>query len=227
MVAFYCLLAVALITTAMFLIWRDKNRLGLNALLKGIASLSFLALGLVDVFKSGSFTLPALFILLGLSSSVFGDMFLAGKDFKTKEEDGALYSGFGFFAVTQVLYYLALVFMYGFSIWAIAIGVCLTLAVLFSEKLLKLNFGKFRIVVALYSLLLMTVFGQAIMSFAMEGYTLAGLLFMIGTGLFALSDLILSFIYFKADTKDYFVTLNLVAYYLAQIVIASAVLFLK
>lgn len=225
-IPFYCLLGFAVISTVLFLIWRDYKKPAFNALLKGIASFAFLSLALMSVFLNETLTLPVLFILLGLSASVFGDLYLAGKDFKNEHEEGALFAGFGSFCITQIMYLLGMIFLYGFTWWSFLIGGMLTLSVLLSEKLFKMDFGKFRIIVAIYSILLMTVFAQGIMSFAMNGYSLAGLLFMLGYAFFAVSDLILSFIYFKKETKDVLNTFNLLTYYVGQILIASALMFL-
>ena len=225
-IPFYCLLGFAVISTVLFLIWRDYKKPAFIALLKGIASFAFLSLALMSVFLNETLTLPVLFILLGLSASVFGDLYLAGKDFKNEHEEGALFAGFGSFCITQIMYLLGMIFLYGFTWWSFLIGGMLTLSVLLSEKLFKMDFGKFRIIVAIYSILLMTVFAQGIMSFAMNGYSLAGLLFMLGYAFFAVSDLILSFIYFKKETKDVLNTFNLLTYYVGQILIASALMFL-
>lgn len=225
-IPFYCLLGFAIIVTALFLIWRDPKKPAFNSLLKGISSFAFMVLALVCAFMNDTLTLPVLFILIGLTSSIFGDLFLAGKDFKGPNEDGALFAGFGSFCITQLMYLLGLIFLYGFTWWAFLIGGVLTLGLILSEKMLKLNFDKFRIIVAIYSILLMTVLGQGIMSLAFNGYTLAGLLFMLGVIFFALSDLILSFIYFRKDTKDIVYTFNLLTYYIGQILIASAIMFI-
>lgn len=225
-IPFYCLLGFAVIVTLLFLIWRDPAKPAFNSLLKGISSFAFMALALVCAFMNEVLTLPVLFILIGLTASIFGDLYLAGKDFKNEHEDGALYAGFGSFCITQLMYLLGLIFLYGFTWWSFLIGGLLTLGLLLSEKMLKLDFGKFRIIVAVYSILLMTVLGQGIMSLALNGYTLAGLLFMLGVIFFALSDLILSFIYFRNGTKDIVYTFNLLTYYIGQILIASAIMFI-
>ena len=225
-IPFYCILGFAVIVTALFLIWRDPAKPAMNSLLKGISSFAFMVLSLVCNFINEVLTFLVLFILIGLTASIFGDLYLAGKDFKDKHEEGALFAGFGSFCVTQIMYLLGLIFLYGFTWWSFLIGGLLTLMLLLSEKMLKLNFDKFRIIVAIYSILLMTVLGQGIMSLALNGYTLAGLLFMLGVIFFALSDLILSFIYFKKDTKDIVYTFNLLTYYIGQILIASAILFI-
>ncbi len=225
-IPFYCVLGFAVIVTALFLIWRDPAKPAMNSLLKGISSFAFMVLALVCTFMNEALTFPVLFILIGLTASIFGDLYLAGKDFKDKHEEGALFAGFGSFCVTQIMYLLGLIFLYGFTWWSFLIGGLITLIIILSERMLKLDFDKFRIIVAIYSILLMTVLGQSIMSLALNGYTLAGLLFMLGVIFFALSDLILSFIYFKKDTKDIVYTFNLLTYYIGQILIASAILFI-
>ena len=226
LIPFYSILGLSVITTFMFLIWRDKNKPAFNILLKAIASFSFLTLGLVCTFVNNNFNYGVMFILIGLASSVFGDMFLGYKEFKNEFEDASLYSGFGAFCVTQCMYLIGMILIYDFTIWAFLIGAVITLVILLSEKMMKLNFDKFRIIVSIYSILLMTVLGQGIMNFALIGYSLAGLLFMLGFIFFALSDLILSFIYFRKDSKDILTILNLLTYYVGQILIATAILFI-
>ena len=226
LIPFYSMLGLSVITTFMFLIWRDKNKPAFNILLKAIASFSFLTLGLVCTFVNNNFNYGVMFILIGLASSVFGDMFLGYKEFKNEYEDGALFAGFGSFCITQCMYLVGMILLYDFTIWAFLIGSVITLVIVLSEKLMKLNFDKFRIIVCIYSILLMTVLGQGIMNFALNGYTLAGLLFMLGFIFFAMSDLILSFIYFRKESKDVLTTLNLLTYYVGQILIATAILFI-
>ena len=150
-IPFYCILGFAVIVTALFLIWRDPAKPAMNSLLKGISSFAFMVLALVCTFMNEALTFPVLFILIGLTASIFGDLYLAGKDFKDKHEEGALFAGFGSFCVTQIMYLLGLIFLYGFTWWSFLIGGLLTLMLLLSEKMLKLNFDKFRIIVAIYS----------------------------------------------------------------------------
>lgn len=221
-----CLIAVSVMATCVFLIWRDKEKPAFNALLKSIASFCFLALAVVATFVSDNFTMPMLFILLGLTSSVFGDVFLGFRDFKNEHHDKALYSGFSAFIVTQILYLLGLIFLFGFNWWSFLLGGLITLTITLSEGLLKLDFGKFRIIVIVYSLLLMTVMSQGVFSFAKYGFSTSNLLLMLGVIFFAISDLILSFIYFKKDSKDWLNILNYLTYYLAQIMIATSLMFI-
>lgn len=226
MIAYFCLLAVAIIASSLFLIWRGPEKPAFNALLKGIASFSFLALGIVCAFENPELSMPIMFILLGLSASVFGDMFLAGKDFKNEYENKALYAGFGSFAVAQVMYMLGFSFLLGFYWWAPVAGVLLALAIVFGEKLLKLDYGKFKAIVAVYAFVLMTALAQAVSGLIIAGFSVGRLLLMLGMIFFAVSDIILSFIYFRKDSPDILNYYNLGTYYVGQMLLASALFFI-
>ena len=226
-IPFYVVLTLATLMVCMFLIWRDSKKHGLNAILKGASSFGFMVLGLVSAYSNQTFTLPVLFFLIGLTASIFGDLFLAWRDVKNENETMALYSGFISFSIAQVFYILAIAFYFGFSWWSIVIGLGLALMVVLGERLLKLDFGKMRIMVAVYAVLLMTTLGSAIMAIALSGYSLFVLLVLLGAIMFAASDLILSFIYFRKDGgHPSLVYFNLATYYIAQILIASALMFI-
>ena len=93
------------------------------------------------------------------------------------------------------------------------------------EKLMKLHFGEYKLIVFIYSVVLALTVAFAVAAMFASAFATAYIVFVVGGVLFMLSDLILSGTYFgegKDRPVDYFT--NHFAYYASQCVIMSTIL---
>ncbi len=203
---------------------------GLVALLiKTLASMGFVITGLIGVVVSDlPNTVPLALIVIGLLFGMVGDILL---DLKVIYDNDKIHLNSGMFSFTlgHICYFSALSILALETLDSllvpilISIGsaVVLTIATMYSGKLIKLDFGKFFYQVAGYSFALtfMTVYTLvlAIMS--------AGLwLTFVALILFLVSDLVLSIQYFGDKITDkLLITINHGLYYTAQIILAVVV----
>ncbi|MBR1985045.1 MAG: hypothetical protein IKA31_04815 [Clostridia bacterium] len=226
-IVIYTLIAVAVIFCSLFIIWQEKEKPWLSLCLKGFASLSFCALGLTGMFLATSLFLPMLFIVLGLVTSILGDLFLAGINYDNLNKDHTIISGMIAFSVAQIFYFLGLVFWTGFTIWPIIIAAVFAVGSILLEKPLKLEFGKTKYFALVYAFFLALTVAQSIFTAISIGFSHVGILLVIGFVLFLLSDLVLEMIYFKKDGNKTLLTyINLALYYVAQILIATSIFFI-
>ena len=115
-----------------------------------------------------------------------------------------------------------------FIIIPFVFGILGSILNLFMAKPLKLDLGKYKLIVFIYAALLFSFAGSAFSVWMMMDFANTGLLLLfIASLLFAISDLILSNTYFGVDhEKPFDIISNSVTYYAAQFIIALAILFI-
>ena len=228
---FYILLVFAVILASVFTIRRGTKTDAVSLLLKTVASLLFILLGLFGVLLSPVKTFPLLAVA-GLVCGLIGDIFLDLKFVYPQDEDLHTFSGFGAFMLGHLFYISFMLFTYGPSLAGAGIacgaGILVGIVIFATPKLMKLNYGKYRSISSIYAGLLVFVTVYALCLELMTGHSLAKLLFFLGLVLFLLSDLILSQIYF-GNEKNTTINkiLNHATYYAGQILIASSLWFLS
>lgn len=217
---------------AAFLAQRTRSGAGAKAvILKSTVSVLFLALwGVLSVGKAEPYTL---FIGGGLLFGLLGDIWLDLKfACREGEEDTYTVMGFGSFAIGHVLYVAAVAFgvsQVKLSAVISALGVALIAgcAVFFGEKLMGLNYGKYKMISTLYGALMFFMTSFALFSAVFAGIGDNKKIFMlfIGGVFFIISDLILSGTYFgEGKDRPVDIVTNHVTYYIAQYVIAATLL---
>ena len=106
------------------------------------------------------------------------------------------------------------------------IGLAFVIFTVLTEKPTKQHYGKFKPYVCGYGLMLGYTTVLSIRIFRLTGYKFA-LFFGLGCALFAISDIILSQMYFgKKGKSPAFFTANIIAYYGAQFLIALSPAFI-
>ena len=203
--------------------------------MKTFISICFLMVGIYATKKSGSTF--GVFVVIGLIWGLLGDIWLDLKYVYPKDDYLYTIAGFECFSVGHLFYIIGLLICFfkphQDSILYVAIPAALALAsgfaVVLFGKLMKLNYGRFKIVSMIYGVFL---FGTTFFSGSlalMNGFKNVTLnLFFIGAILFAASDLILSGTYFgEGKDKPIDITLNYLTYYPGQFLIAWSVLFLS
>lgn len=231
-VAFIIACVMGAIVLCVFLRERVKNGPGAKAvILKAEVSVLFLvAWGILAFDKMSVY---ALFIGGGLLFGLLGDIWLDLKFCCLEgEEDTYTTLGFGSFAVGHILYVAATAFgATQFKIIAAApafgVAVIAACAVFFGEKLMKLNYGKYKMISTLYAALMffMTSFALFTAIFGGVADNKKLVMLFIGGVFFIISDLILSGTYFgEGKNRPVDVITNHATYYLAQYIIAATLL---
>ena len=221
---FACLMAV-------LYIFVELKRNALTALVaKALASLSFVILGVFAFTENLSNIHPIVpWVLIGLTCGLIGDLVLALRPLRPKEEDKKIIVfGILFFSLGHLSYLLGLSEIPGLnvSLLAFVIGLGIALGVVYMSYLLKFKMDHARIPSYVYAILIFSMIAQTIMFYLEVPDVTFYLLFMIGAILFGLSDLILAPIYYQNQQKPIMIILNLVTYYGAQILIAFSLFFI-
>lgn len=234
---FPAVIAVGVITTLAFLILRVKKG-GLPAMYcKAGASMCFIITAFTALAYSfnGEDLMPkkpfiyGVTMILGFIFSLLGDVWLDLKYCYDKDSDVFLYSGFISFMAGHIFFCSAIVYQYKLKPLHFAacciFSALLALGVFLTEKVMKLNYGKFKKIVAVYSFLVsMTVF-LSLFSMAVNDFSRNTILLSVGAASFLLSDLVLTNIYFKngGNTAPNII-INHTLYYFGQFALAATLL---
>ncbi len=206
-----------------------------TVVMKGIASIFFIFTALFSFIGNpdcpdylGAFTVA------GACMGMIGDIVLDLKYTYPKDSDKFLRMGFISFLIGHLFYFVSLVSAYGAEIknfiFALCGGVIMFAFVMFSEKILKIKYGKFKAITAIYiGIVGLTVgLGFSYSVFETNTHTI---IFAVAMALFLLSDALLSGLYFGIDEKDrknqVAITFNHLFYYTAQYLIAASLIFYR
>jgi len=226
---------IAVAVTVVF-VWFEVRHRHLTAFfLKGFASFCFIVLAvgsmLYRIALQGETatvmdTVAVSLFLPGLVLGLMGDLFLATRTLRPKEEnEKIIFGGTVTFAMGHLFYLTALFIIAGFNVWVFVAAIVLSAAIYGASIVMKLNWGKLKVPCMAYTFLLFLFASQSVFLWTIAGETWTGML-AIGGILFAVSDMILSQIYFMNQENGLFVSLNLATYYAAQILIALSLVFL-
>lgn len=234
---FPAVIFLGVVTTLAFLILRVKKG-GLPAMYcKSGASMCFIG----TAFAAWAFSLNAdemmprkqfiygAIMILGFIFSLLGDIWLDLKYCYDKDSSIFLYSGFISFMAGHVFFVSAIVAQYSLKSWhfGICCGVSAGFAILvvLTENLMKLSYGKFRKIVAIYTFFVVMTSSTAVTSMLVNGFSRNSILLTVGAVSFLLSDLVLSNVYFKeGGNTNLNVVINHTLYYLGQFSLAATLL---
>lgn len=231
----------AVISFCVFLYFELKRQFVIAFLFKALASFSFililLSILLYDYWVSIDLFLGyihpellgfAYFLILGLVCGFAGDLILGLRPFFDETRHTLIIlAGTIFFATGHVFYLFGIMTLIDFSWWAVGFSIIVSaLIFVIGIRFMKLKFKKLLIPSIGYSFLLFLMVGMTIFgfnNFESKSFSIAILVFAV---LFGLSDIVLSQIYFGGKETNLMKAINLSMYYLAQIGIASSILFL-
>lgn len=227
---YWIALTFGVAATVFFLVIRIKKA-GVPALLaKSIPSFFFIATACAALAANSGQYHYGLLIIPGLVFGLLGDIWLDLKWVYPEDIDSYLYAGFYSFLTGHLFYLAAIYFHFDWTFFIITVVLVAALAgaavsIIF-EKILKVNYGKFKSTGFLYAFVLMFMTFSSLAAAVTTG-GMAWILMSAGGILFLASDLVLSGMYFGEGRNTPFnVVVNHGLYYSAQFFIASSILFI-
>ena len=223
---------------ALFCVKRTKGSTPTVAMIKALVSICFISTAVTSIAFT-DFDLThlrfGLWIVMGLMCGMLGDIALDLKYAHRKSSDQYTYAGFTSFLAGHILYDIGLIsefYVKGnilYLVIPVAICILITIFIRFSEKPLKVNYGKFRWIVVLYSPFLFSLVMFSGSLALLHHFENIGIdIIFIGSVFFAISDLILNGTYFgEGKNRPVDIVTNHVTYYIAQFAIAISLCFIK
>ena len=238
--AVFTFLGIGLLFLAWFCYERVKGVSVKATIIKALTSAYFMIVAVSAFIEARPEKMAqfGLFVIIGLLFGLFGDIWLDLKYVYPDDNDIYTFAGFFTFLFQHVLVIAGLMMNYAdwksgkgiaFAIAPVVLGLAAgALNVLFLEKPMKLNYGKFKAVSGGYGGILIAntlLSGSLAIYYGWQNMTL-NLLF-IGLIFFLISDLILSGTYFgEGKNRPVDVVTNHVTYYVGQFLIALSLLYL-
>lgn len=199
----------------------------ISMLLKALASLGFVAMGVIGLAVSElENKIPLGLMVLGLVLGMIGDILL---DLKVIYDNDKIYLNAGMlsFGLGHLAYFSALTLLAyetEKTLWLpvlVSIGVALAVTAVIligGKKLMKLDFGEYLTQTITYTILLSFMVEYSLILAILEA---CPWIVFIAMALFFLSDVVLSTQYFGGKLHDkLYIVINHVLYYSAQILIA-------
>ncbi len=229
---YWILLGVGILATVAFLAIRVKKG-GIIALYaKAVASCCFIATAIAATNQNRIFIEFGSLMISGLILGMLGDIWLDLKWIYLQDKDLYLYSGFISFLLGHVCFVTAIFRNSPWELWSTAVAVIAAVVIaviaLLMEKPLKMHYGRFKLIVFLYSFMLALTMTSAIMTAVITNFKPVWVVMSIGGILFLLSDLVLSGMYFaQGKNTKVNIIINHSLYYAAQFFMAATILFIK
>ena len=229
-------LFIGLVLLTVFLVYRAKGERVKAVFVKGFVSLSFIFTALV-AWKCSSNPNSAfgIYILIGLTFGLLGDIFLDLKFIILKHEHLYTVLGFASFFFGHLFYIIGLFTNFYdvsqnilYIIIPVVIATILAIVTLLFEPLKITKYGRMRPYVGLYAFMLFLVTPLYFSVAFQSGWKVVTVAIMAPAFIsFALSDLILNNTYFGVGfDKPIHIVINHLLYYIAQFMIAISLFFL-
>ncbi len=231
----YVALTLGLCAVILFNIKRRPSVPIETVTIKGIASFFFILTGLIAMTENTA--LPkymGALTVAGACLGLIGDIVLDLKFVYPNDGDKYLKIGFLSFLFGHLFYSASLITAYGINKTNILFGLggfalCL-LFVFVSDKILPIDFGKFKGITAVYIGIVGVTLGLSV-SYSMAEHAIQTRMFVVAMIAFLVSDFFLSGTYFGLYEKDrknqVAITLNHSIYYIAQYLIVLSLAFYK
>lgn len=236
----YTFLVLGLILLCWFCKERVKAFSPKAVIIKALTSVAFMGIAVSALFASGNAANCnfGFFVIMGLLFGLLGDIFLDLKWVYKDDNDVWTFSGFYVFAVQHTIIaiglFLNFILKMGTKSTLICVGTIVIgvlagiLNVLFLEKPMKLNYGKFKKVSGFYGGILISMPLMTLALAIMFSFKNIGIDFLLaGEVFFLVSDLILSGTYFgEGKDRPIDVISNHATYYVGQFLIALSLIFM-
>ncbi len=239
----YLALVVAFFICLFINIVAKMKKGGLTALfIKTITSLLFVLLSITAVLIKPSNFYFGIFLVIGSAFGMIGDVLLDIQSIQREKSSTYFLAGMATFTIGHVFYIIAILSSYiEFIGWQIALAIFSAIAVTALVRVLSskmgFNFGKMKVLTLIYSVITMLT-----VTFSLNAMNAFGTLPMVagepmpeimprfitmfvGTTMFAISDLVLSVVYFKdCGYKKTNIALNYALYYMSQFILSLSIL---
>lgn len=232
-----CLLEFIFVPWFLRAMWPNPTKKSL--LLKMVCATLFVAIGVLSMYISGNFTPFAIMMLVGLVFGWLGDFFLHVNTTFT-----CFAIGFTNFLIGHIVYIVAYiktlsVIVPGYNhlnYIEICAVVLLAIVAMMGAVKYKLNIPGMlsKVAIGVYFVILALMFvkatalGYAYMSTGAENGVFALSVLSIGSFSFLTSDVLIGIIMFGGKKKNYPLKIvNIVTYFVAQVLLASSILFIK
>ena len=194
---------------------------------KTTTSLLFVVLCIFSYLYSKGDIIYFSLLLAGLLCSLLGDVFLGIQSKDKRPLNKMFLLGLISFSFTHIFYISAFSHIYPLNIKDIFFSLLMIfIVIIFLISRKNFNFQGFFIPTCIYSILISLMFCKCISTSLFLGRSIVSLLLILGSTLFVISDIILSFIVFDGKNTNYISILNLTTYYIGQFLIASTVIFM-
>lgn len=202
----------------------NAGKMKAKTICKGLCSLCFV-LAAALTFTVFSSSVPRILILTALICGFAGDVFLAYQTKNEKLQSGLDAAGMLTFIAGHIMFAAAFFMQterFKLALFAVLLGLPLIVILLFSLRLLETDKAFMQVGALIYSLVIGVTLTAAI-NLRIYNQTLGATLTLIGTVLFATSDLILAFLtYNKKISRKAVFPFVLIVYYLGQAFIAMS-----
>ena len=226
------LIALGAIFTTIFIYGKLTNYSWRTTMFKTIDSLLFLSLGIYLFFYKGQPNI-GIFIILGLTFGLLGDVALAFKRIAKDKDKFFTLLGMTFFIIGHIFYTTGLFVNYYVPgnvihiIIPLVVAVLIALSIVFIELKLKFKLGGFKYFGIVYFTALFSVSMSCLSLNILHQFQSTFLVLMlVGALIFASSDILLTRTYFKENCPKGFLISTSITYYLAQFLIAFTLFFL-
>lgn len=167
-------------------------------------------------------------IFIALIFSFLGDVFLALKEKPLEKLDTMFFLGLTSFVITHIFYSSAFISLGSLNIFIFILTVLVALTLItFFKSIKNFNFKNATIPSYIYILAISFMFCNALGLIKCDLDKIPLLLLIIGPLLLFISDFIISFIFFFEKSPKILGPLNLMTYYLGQILIALSILYIS
>lgn len=209
---------LAVLLAALYIRVNQYGAPPVKLLLKTLASLAFVCLGLLGAARAGG--AYAWLTWIGLILGAAGDVLLQFMDCRPKEREPFFRAGLGAFLIGHVFYIVAFALLGRVTGWAVLLAAVLFAALFLLQFPARMDLKGQKIPVYAYAAVISVMTAFAVLSF---GAGARGALVGLGGILFLVSDAILALIFFSPIREKSLPTWNLITYYAAQILLALSI----
>lgn len=229
---YYAVLGVGVVVSFIFCYQRRNGFSVNNLLFKSVSSLCYLLTAVFALINNKDAYTYGSLIIMGGALGLVGDILLDLKGVYKSEEKIYLKGGFIFFLVGHIFYTCAIIYSLKIKWWlvliAAVVSVLIGIGTVLSANLMKVHYGAFRRIVAVYVAFLAMTTVTSVISVFVSHFQKGYVLLMIGSVLFLLSDAVLSNTFFgRGKDKPIHFFINHFLYYAGQYLIAASVMFVK
>lgn len=209
---------LAVLLAALYIRVNQYGAPPVKLLLKTLASLAFVCLGLLGAARAGG--AYAWLTWIGLILGAAGDVLLQFMDCRPKDREPFFRAGLGAFLIGHVFYIVAFALLGRVTGWAVLLAAVLFAALFLLQFPARMDLKGQKVPVYAYAAVISVMTAFAVLSF---GAGARGALVGLGGILFLVSDAILALIFFSPIREKSLPTWNLITYYAAQILLAISI----